>query len=291
MQQPEPPPSTVMVDISPDLAPDETPTQPSPTPSVPASPMPQSRSVPTVVSEREVLLDALTASRAVRGAAGACPGGGASIEITDDGGSTWDALETPTDQLLRLEHPVESDLWFVGAQGPDCDPAFTISVDVGDTWRPPAAADGAWHLLRDREAAQIHAPQGNVDSPCAPRRTIALEGATFSRATLLCDDGEVFTTVDAGVRWTSDGATAGARALALIDGVPRVAAFPVDGCAGLSILAPGAGEGTCVVGAPAVGVGLSFSGPDAGYLQANGRTWVSTDAGRTWAEAPIPESA
>lgn len=289
LRPPEPPPATIAIDTAASPSPTDD-SDPSPTPTVP--PEPTATVDPTVapsgvlVTEREVLLDALSPQEAARAVAGACPDGGAGIELTADGGRSWSGIETPTDELLRIEHPVSSDIWFVGAAGAGCQPAFVISTDRGESWSAPAPPDGAWHLLSDPDADQVHAPGGNVDAPCAPGRTLAIEGVTFDRAVVLCADGGVFTTVDAGLRWESDGASPGARALAVVDDQPLVAAFPVEGCAGLLVAPPGETSGACVVGASPSGVGMSFNGAQAGYLQAADGLWVSSDGGTTWTSVP-----
>lgn len=289
LRPPTPPPPTITLTPSatesPTLTIEPGPTA-TPTPAPTATGEPTAAPSDVVVTEREALLDALSTQQAARAVAGACPDGGAAIELTDDGGRTWSEVDTPTDELLRIEHPAVSDIWFVGAAGPGCQPAFSISENRGQSWSAPAPADGAWHLLTDPDADGVHAPGGVVDAPCAPGRTLAIEGATFDRGSVLCEDGEVFTTLNAGQQWVSDGATPGARALALVGDRPLVAAFPVEGCAGLLVAPPGETTGACVVGASPSGVGMSVNGTQAGFLQTADGLWVSSDGGTTW--TPVP---
>lgn len=231
---------------------------------------------------RELPLDVLSARSAVRGTPGACPGGGAQLEVSDDGGVTWQGISTPVELLLRAARPQDRELWVVGAIGPDCTPGFATSADAAAAWVGPSETTGAWHLLADPATTSLHAPNSEVPSPCGDRRTLEVEPVSFSQASVLCGDGEVFGTADAGVTWASSGATPGANALGLSGDRPLVAA-PSDGdCDGLAIGSPGEQPIGCVSDAPADGVSLSFADAASGWVVAGGRTWTTTDGGVTW---------
>lgn len=232
--------------------------------------------------QREVPLAVLSARSAVRADPGSCPGGGAALEVTDDQGRSWEGLPVPTDQLLRVARTGERDLWFVGAARAECAPAFTSTEDGGSTWVGPSDTTGAWHLEVDPGARALHAPYATVDSPCGRRSTIELEPTSFEAAWVLCADGEVFSTVNAGTTWTSAGRAPGAVALGVLSDQPVVAVPSSGDCSGLAIGAPGSTALGCVAGATPTGVALAFAGAPAGFVVADGATWTSNDGGTTW---------
>jgi hypothetical protein len=237
---------------------------------------------------RERPLDVLSADAAVRALAGDCATGDAVIELTTDGGASWVPVTTPADQVVRVTWPAEDDLWFIGAEGPQCRPQFTRSTDQGATWDSPSSTDGAWNLLPRRDADQVHAPQGDVDSPCAPGATLELESVSPEQAYVLCGKGDVASTGDAGASWDSVGGATGAVALGVTGGTPVVAQPGLEGCDGLSVGPVGDDAPVCVDGAPTRRVALAFAGPS-GYLLAGSGVWTSSDAGGSWDEVVTPQ--
>lgn len=279
LRDPTPPPPTITVGTEATATPtaDATPTpEPSPTPDVEAPPVTD----PT----RERPLAALSSRSALRGEPGGCPGGGASLETTDDQGKSWSPLQTPTDLLLRIQRTSEQGLWFVGATGPECAPGFTLSEDGGQTWVGPSDTTGAWHLLVDDDATSLQAPYATVDSPCRARGTIELEAISFEEASVLCGNGEVYSTINSGVTWTSAGRTPSSLAMAIVADVPVVAVASDGDCSGLAVGTPGGEAIGCVQGAPTTDVAMSFNGPSAGWLLAGEGTWTSNDGGSTWTQ-------
>jgi hypothetical protein len=284
--QPPAPPST-------DTAGVDTPAA-SPEPSATESPRPTDDVEPTDDGSaqaglplRERPVDALSATAAVRALAGECEAGGGLIELSTDGGSSWVPVTTPADQVVRVSWAAEDDLWFVGASQPDCVPAFTRSADQGVEWEAPSSSDGAWHLLPERGATQVHAPDGDVDSPCRGDG-LEIESVSADEAYLLCANGDVELTRDAGASWESVGGDPGAVALGLVGGTPVLARAGVEGCDGLSVGALDEGEPACVDGAPGRRVGLAFAG-QAGFLLAGPGVWTSADGGTGWQQVLAPQ--
>jgi len=276
LRPPTPPPTVVTG------TPEPTPTESGPpTPEATAEPTP-SLAPPSAVS-RERPLDVQSDSVAARAVAGTCPGGGARVELTRDGGATWVGVDTPADEVMRVSWNEGPDLWFVGAAG-DCAPGFWRSEDQGSTWAGPTDTAGAWHLLPDPASLQLHAPDGNVDSPCGATGTLELESLSPDGALVLCGDGRVEATGDSGASWQQVAGAPGALALGVLEGQPVVVQLGDDTCGGLFVGSPLAPERTCVAEAAAQGVALAFAGPDAGYLVAGDTTWVSSDRGVTWDE-------
>jgi hypothetical protein len=286
LRPPEPPDSTVVTQT-----PTPTPTETA-TPTVTATPTPTA--TPTSTDQppqaagpaRERPLDVLSATAAVRANPGACPGGGAAVQTTTNGGGTWNGVDTPTEQVLRVTWAAVDNLWFVGAGGEGCAPGFFTSTDEGGSWLGPEDAAAAWHLLPEPTAGQVHAPNGNVDSPCGGSITVELESVTAEQAFVLCATGEVFETRDAGAGWSSLGTAVDAVALGVADGSPLVA-IPTSSetCEGLGIGAV-ASEGIgCVDGAPTDAVALSFGDGGVGFLIASASTFTTADGGRSWQQA------
>ena len=277
LRDPTPPAPSVVVAATPPASPQA---EPEPTDETSASP--QVEEPASIDRQRERPLAALSARSAVRGEAGACPTGGAQIEVTDDQGKSWQPVSTPTDQLLRISRPGDQGLWFVGASGGECTPGFTISEDAGRTWVGPSDTTGAWHLEVDPAATTLHAPYATVDSPCGRRATLELEAATFEEASVLCGNGEVYSTVNSGVTWASAGRTPRAVAMAIITNLPVVAVPSAGDCVGLAVGSPGAEPIGCIEGASSTDVAMSFRGASAGWVVAGDETWTSNDGGTTW---------
>lgn len=291
LRPPDPPPPTIVLDPASSPAPTLGPPGASPgtvdsnaedESQDEAMESPDIEPAPNPEPQRERPLDAVSSQAAIRGVPGQCPGGGAVIEVTGDQGRTWVPLPTPTDLLLRVAQISETDLWFVGADAADCAPGYTTSGDGGQSWVGPSETTGAWHLLTDTDATTLHAPFSIVDSPCGAERTLEIESQSFEAASVLCGNGEVFSTINGGASWDVVGQTPGAVALAVVSD-RAIVAVPTGGdCDGLSIGSPGTQAIGCVDGAPSVDVGMTFGGANAGWVVADDQTWTSNDAGSTW---------
>jgi photosystem II stability/assembly factor-like uncharacterized protein len=282
-----PEPTTAGVEGQPTTAPTATP-ETTPAPTRTPQPTKDGGSAAPDEPSRERPLDVLNADAAVRAVAGDCSPGDAVIELTTDGGSSWVPVSTPADQVLRVTWAAEDDLWLIGGDAPECGPQFTRSADEGATWEAPSGTDGAWHLLPARDATQVHAPEADVGSPCAPGATIELESVSADEAFVLCDDGDVQSTGDGGESWTSVGGARGAVALGLTGGTPVLARPGGDGCDGLSVGPLGSDEPVCVEGAPSRRVAVAFAG-EAGVLLAGTGVWTTSDAGASWREVLPPQ--
>jgi len=290
--QPEPPTVTVM-DDPPPATPTESPTpaqttiSPTPEPTT-TTPTPSETTEP-VESEtpRELPLSVLDDRTAVRGIPGTCASGDGSLEITDDGGVTWTPLEIPELAVVRVRI-VRDDLFFIGADT-ECRTDLVRDKERDETWVRSGSTNNAWHLLGDPAESEVHAPPNSVvPGPCEEgARIVELEGRDDVAAYLLCSDGSVHLTGDAGADWELVGTAPGASAMGLVDGSLLVAATGVEGCDGLAIqdLTPeGPTEVGCVEGATDNGVALSFAG-QVGFLLAGGDTWTTADGGATWTPA------
>jgi photosystem II stability/assembly factor-like uncharacterized protein len=227
-----------------------------------------------------------TGRSAVRAVAGDCDSGGAVLELSDDGGKTWREVDVPARSLLRVKSVSITEAWVVGTD-PSCTPRFIRTTDGGRTWVTKVSTAGAWHLL-PAASRRLHAPKGNVDSPCkaaTPATDLAVSDNTD--AAILCRGGQVHTTRDAGATWARAGATTGATALAFLGREVGFAAVPRSGgCDGTLVRrTTDAGatwqERGCAEGA-AGAVTLAFSTATAGLMATVDEVWQTDDAGRTW---------
>jgi photosystem II stability/assembly factor-like uncharacterized protein len=251
-----------------------------------ASPSP-SISESAAASSEPVLLSVTTKARAaVRALAGDCDSGGAVLELSDDGGKTWREVDVPARSLLRVKAVSATEAWVVGTD-PSCKPRFIRTTDGGRTWVTKISTAGAWHLL-PAPSRRLHAPAGTVESPCpaaAPATDLAVTDSTT--AAILCSDGQVHTTGDAGATWAPAASTTGGTALASVGSQVGFAAAPGDtGCDGTQVerttdAATTWQERGCAEGA-AGAVTLAFSTTTAGLLATKDEVWQTDDAGRTW---------
>jgi photosystem II stability/assembly factor-like uncharacterized protein len=251
-----------------------------------ASPSP-SISETTEGSSEPVLLSVTTKARsAVRAVAGDCDSGSAALMLSDNGGKTWREVDVPARSLLRVKAVSATEAWVVGTDT-SCKPRFIRTTDSGRTWVTKVSTAGAWHLL-PAPARRLHAPTGNVDSPCkaaSPATDLAVTDNTT--AAILCSGGQVHTTRDAGATWAGAGSTRGGTALAFLGRQVGFAAAPGGaGCDGTLVArttdagATWQGRG-CADGA-AGAVTLAFSTTTAGLMATADEVWQTDDAGRTW---------
>jgi photosystem II stability/assembly factor-like uncharacterized protein len=251
-----------------------------------ASPSPSISETAAASNERVLLSVTTTAKSAARAVAGDCDSGGAVLELSDDGGKTWRQVDVPARSLLRVKAVSTTEAWVVGTDT-SCKPRFIRTTDGGRTWVTKVSTAGAWHLL-PAAARRLHAPNGNVDSPCraaAPATDLAVSDNTT--AAVLCSDGQVHTTRDAGATWARAASTTGGTALAFLGRQVGFAAAPGGaGCDG-TLVARTTDAGTtwqergCADGA-AGAVTLAFSTTTAGLMATAAKVWQTEDAGRTW---------
>ena len=284
IRTPSPPDET---DQTANAPPAGTPT--APTGSVSPSPTAENppASPPAELASETVLLSVVDdETAAVRGLSGDCETGGAVLESSDDGGATWDALEVPARGLLRVKAVSDREMWVVGTDEV-CNARFIRSTNGGRTWSTNTGTDGAWHLLPSG-AAEVHAPESNVDSPCEDgTAAVDLAATNSGRAAVLCQGGRVHTTRNSGETWLRAGAVDDATALAFRGASTGFAAAPGDATCDGTRVSRSTDNGLtwdergCVEGA-ADGVALAFSSKTVGLLATVDETWRTDDAGRTW---------
>jgi hypothetical protein len=169
--------------------------------------------------------------------------------------------------------------------GPECLAGLAQSFDGGDTWQSQFGTDGVWHLQGPGQADSVHAPQGDVPSPCAPGSTIDLQVGLASSA-VLCADGRVFTTGDGGITWQLAGQQPGARAIAYgSDDEVRLASVGLNDCDGVAVGPVGGnGDGACMSIETSGPLGMAFL-DQIGVLVSEETVWRTEDGGATWSAA------
>jgi len=146
-----------------------------------------------------------TVLRATRGACG--EGSGASVEVSGDGGATFTDV-TPEQTLslvLRVQALSFTSFQVVGADA-ECSLATFATSNGGRSWSRTPGTAGTWHLLGG-DGALIHAPQGDVEVGCTPS---AVSSISELVARVLCRDGRLLGTADAGRTWSPLGRVSGA---------------------------------------------------------------------------------
>jgi hypothetical protein len=108
-----------------------------------------------------------------------------------------------------------------------CRVGVYTSGDGGRTWTRSAGDAGQWHLPADPTATYIVSPTGQRFTPCLPRAVSPLDPAT---ARVLCDDGSILGTQDAGATWITLGALPDAVDVAYTDPGTGVALATVPKC-------------------------------------------------------------
>ncbi len=235
-----------------------------------------------------VPVDSTVAWRFVQGA---CPGGGASVQRTGDGGRTWATLEPPFAVIVRVSASDGSKASIVGAQD-TCRESVKRTTDAGQTWGAGGQL-AMWHLSVSTPGQVVNA-SGRASTPCGAAGPLSVASLSTTAAAVLCTTGKVMETANGGSDWVEIGRGLSAVALDVrleAGKLTALVAHPADGCAGLAVSAVTGGTVTrngCVdLGGRATDalqrrVALGFAG-DAGWLVIDDQTFRSDDAGRTWA--------
>ncbi|HEV7826124.1 MAG TPA: sialidase family protein [Mycobacteriales bacterium] len=245
----------------------------------------------TTRPDRALLADVTGATALRVTSAGTCSGGGAAVELSTDEGTSWTALDLPVEAVFRVRVTGAGSGAVVGA-GRDCRPVLYSTEDAGASWSGPGTTDGTWHRYLPA-ADRLHAPSRDVAVPCGQGVALVdLAPATVSTATILCADGAIQRTADAGATWERQGALPGAASIN--QGSARTLFAAVsgqDGCAGVGIQTSTDGGARwtvtgCAADATARdGVALTFTDADRGLLVTADRAYRTGDGGKVWAAA------
>ncbi len=264
-------------------APQSTPVASTPT----VAPGPEAHPVPL-----QQVVVGLDASRAWRAVLGTCDKGGASIEVTGDGGRTWQARKAPAKALGRVQ-PVSADRAFVIGADASCSAGEYITADGAGTWDGPRELQGAWSRTPGGASSTAVTPDRAGARPCGSGTLLDLARVSGTSARALCADGSVTTSTDGGATWTGLAKVTGALALSVRDekGTSRVYVARVgQGCAGVEVARVSEGSSTQVACVPVPDalpegqVSLSAVGK-AGWLSVGDATYRAGADLRTWTAA------
>lgn len=233
-------------------------------------------------------------SRAWRFTPGNCRAGGATLDVTTNGGAKWTKVESPLGAITRLQATDADRVLLVGSQG-DCRVTTLRSTDAGLTWAPGGPVQ-VWFKDLDK-AAEVTNSNGRTSTPCGQNGSVvSLVGLSAGAALALCAEGKTMETADAGASWVEtargvgplaiDAQVAAGRLSPTLGGVS-------DACAGLAItkIVNGASSriGCVDVGIP-LGpqlrgrMSLAAAG-DSWWLAIGTDTFRSADSGKTWSRS------
>lgn len=215
----------------------------------------------------------------VRAVPGSCEDGtDPEVAIAQPGTDGFRSVPVAADlgEVLALRTDGRDELVAIGADR-DCDVGSYRGGADQRTWTSGTAED-EWYLDGTREPAQVHAPGGRVEVPCAP---VAL--STLDAVRLLCDSGALVGTGDGGATWVALGRLEDAAAMAF-QGPGRGFALATSEDCPVSVLATDNGgaawESTgCLEGQ--VGRAVALRG-DVVVAVVGETLWRSADGGETW---------
>lgn len=227
---------------------------------------------------------AVDATHAWRFATGSCADGGATLEVTADGGASWETRVAPFGATSRVRVRPDGSAFAVGG-APDkgCDPQIRQSPDQAKTWGVASRVTDAWY--RDlRKPTRIGTASGSSATPCGKVDVLELavpEGETV----VLCGDGRVTQSTD-GATWKVVGVVKGGLTLASSGQGVMVVRAGGSTCDGLALVEASATDQLvgCLQGvdeATAGEVSLSVAG-DTWWLRVGARTWRSSGGPADW---------
>jgi hypothetical protein len=237
------------------------------------------------------LVSALDAATAWRATTGTCDRGGATLELTTDGGQSWTKVRSPTRAVARVQ-PLDETRAFTVGSGADCTLKQYASRDSGQTWQAPTAVVGGWARRLD-EPTQVLTPKESAATPCGDGVVLDLSRTSASQAQALCADGSVVLTGDGGSTWTDSGDAPGAVALSNLiadNSLKTYAVRMVSACKGVQLVEVAKGRTADVIACVAVpnaqrgDVGLSVT-ERAGWIVAGNQTWLAQGDLTSWKRA------
>jgi hypothetical protein len=217
----------------------------------------------------------------LRTSRGNCPGAGRP-DVTMATGTDQDpaARRVPGLRTVMAAQAVSRrDLVIVGLDR-RCRAATYSSDDGGRTWTRSAGDAGQWHLPAGETARFVVSPTGRRHTPCVPRSVAPIDAGA---ARVLCDDGAVLGTEDAGATWITLGVLAGAVDIRYTAPGTGIALAGVQSCRA-AVMQTSDGGATwqrlaCLAGRRPRAVAVQGSLMAA---QVGRHLYVSTDAGSRW---------
>ena len=174
-------------------------------------------------------------TRALRFTQGSCAKGGATLELTTNGGKTWGPRSAPFDVIVRVRVRGGGSAFAVGADKGDCAPAIKQASAVDADFGGGGSVSDVWY--RDPRATDtVGLPTGKRGKPCGSADVIDL-AVVDSGAQVLCGDGKLLSS-KTGSSWRTVATAEGALAVATNAAGDSYLVVPsVDGCRGLAVVA------------------------------------------------------
>ena len=274
--------------------PGQTPAETTPTPTSSSSATSTPDAGPTNVPgvPTTVVISALNGDVAWRAAVGSCSTGGATVQVTTDGGKTWRNRTSPFPVVTRIQ-AVDLTRGFVVGADASCAMAVRNTTDAGATW--PSTAPLADTLARDaKDPAKVHAPGDRTVTPCDTATVVDLARSSPTAAQVLCTDGTIRSSTDDGRTWPQTGKVTSGLALdsrLVGTSVTGYVAWSKEGCEGVQVSKVVDGQvtdlGCAPTGDEAAPGKVTIAAPtsDTGWLLVGGSTWRSSDGLKTWSKA------
>jgi hypothetical protein len=239
----------------------------------------------------QVIVYAVDGTTAWRATVGACGSGGASVQVSSDGGKTWRNRTSPYAAITRVQADNATKGFVVGADNA-CSMGVKTTTDGGTTW--PGNGSLAGIIARDPgDPTKARAPGGRTVTPCGSVPVVDLARNSTNGAQVLCADGAVRSSTDDGVTWSDSAKVTSGLALdsRLVGGtVTAYVAWVKSGCAGVQISSVVSGKVSDLGCATADGVApgkVAFAAPstDAGWLVVGTTTLRGSGGLATWSKA------
>ncbi len=204
------------------------------------------------------------------------------VEVSTDGGATFETVFPDVPQVLRVVAVSRSDLWFVGTDE-SCAPSVERSGDTGASWIHSQGTAGAYHLSASENPSLVHAPGGRVTVGCA---TVGIAALDTEVAFVGCDDGTIRRTGDGGQTFESVGHVDGLVSLTFRDAQTGFALASQSGCQATALRTDDAGKTWKFAACVRLDIPKAIAtNADKLVAQVGADILVSDDDGQTWVPA------
>jgi hypothetical protein len=234
------------------------------------------------------VIAAISAEAAVRAIAANCPTP-STIESTGDAGATWEPFEAAgVSAVQRITAGSDAFVALIGLATEGCTPIYERSFTGGTAWEAAPDELAASWFVDPANRAGLHAPAGDRAAPCTA--VVQLAVVDENSAAVLCDDGSVHATRDAGANWLPPATVAGAAAISVGPDGYRAAVVNQNACVGAQVVGIGIAEAGLVPGAAGTCLAATVSPGETAVASAENVTWLwagdglarSADGGATW---------
>lgn len=252
---------------------------------------PEKKPQPAVVdpAASRMLVDIGEGDAVGRAISGTCGEGGAKVQLSLDGGKSFNVSSVPSAEVVLRLAVTDADNTTLVAADADCEEVATwYTENGGGSWEYVPGPTDVWHKLA-KPAAAVHAPDGDEpEVPCDGSAVVTVSTLGTDVAYVLCADGLVASTFDGGESWTEQGTVEGAAGLDFITaetGLAVVAGH--ESCEGIAVLrSTDTGQswephGCIETDAISELADISTTG-DRAYVSAGEAIWYSEDGGATW---------